>query len=153
MTSSRRSSFLSALLGAAIVGVIVVVLALAGVLDRTKTVEVPAPAAPTEVATEPDAPAAPASEPRSVASIYAKVSPGVVFVQARGGNGRLTFEGPGGGRAASGSGFVIDDQGYIVTNDHVVEGADALHRPLRRERRRRSPPSSSAPTPRPTSRC
>jgi S1-C subfamily serine protease len=125
MTSIRQSSFLSALLGATIVGVIVVVLALTGVLDRTKTVEVPAAATPAAVSTQPDAPAAPASEPRSVASIYAKVSPGVVFVSARGGNGRLGFNGPGGGRAASGSGFVIDDQGYIVTNDHVVEGADA----------------------------
>jgi S1-C subfamily serine protease len=125
MTSARRSSFLSALLGAAVVGVVVVVLALTGVIDRTKTVEVPAASTPTQVATEPDAPAAPPSEPRSVASIYATVSPGVVFVQARGGNGQLSFEGPGGGRAASGSGFVIDDQGYIVTNDHVVEGANA----------------------------
>src|SRR4051812_31333259 len=41
----------------------------------------------------------------SLANLYAKVKSGVVFVQA--GN-------------ASGSGFVIDDDGYIVTNDHVV---------------------------------
>jgi S1-C subfamily serine protease len=76
---------------------------------------------------EPSPPAAaPASEPRSVESIYAKVSPGVVFVSARGGNGRLSFNGPGGGRAASGSGFVIDKGGYIVTNDHVVEDANAF---------------------------
>ena len=61
-----------------------------------------------------------------MASIYAKVSPGVVFVSARGGNGRLSFNGQGGGRAASGSGFVIDDKGYIVTNDHVVEDANAF---------------------------
>jgi S1-C subfamily serine protease len=121
MTSSRRLSFVSALLGAAVVGVVVVVLALAGVFDRTETVREPAP----PLASEPATPAAPASEPRSVASIYAKVSPGVVFVSARGGNGRLSFNGPGGGRAASGSGFVIDDQGYIVTNDHVVEEANA----------------------------
>jgi S1-C subfamily serine protease len=125
MTSQRRVSFLSALFGAAVVAVVVVVLVLAGAFDRTETVQVPATPAPTTVA-EPDAPAAPAAEPRSVASIYAKVSPGVVFVQARGGNGQLGFEGPGGGRAASGSGFVIDDQGYIVTNDHVVEGGNAF---------------------------
>ena len=30
----------------------------------------------------------------------------------------------GGGKAASGSGFVIDTAGHIVTNDHVVEDAD-----------------------------
>jgi putative serine protease PepD len=41
----------------------------------------------------------------SLAALYAKAKTGVVYVQA--GN-------------ASGSGFVIDNQGYIVTNDHVV---------------------------------
>jgi S1-C subfamily serine protease len=124
MSSERRVSFVSALLGAAIVAAVVVVLALAGVFDRTETVQTPAPQASGEPAAP--APAGTASEPRSVTSIYDKVSPGVVFVSARGGNGRLPFDGPGGGRAASGSGFVIDDQGYIVTNDHVVEGANAF---------------------------
>ncbi|WP_428965181.1 S1C family serine protease [Micromonospora fluostatini] len=38
-----------------------------------------------------------------------QVLPGVVSVQVRGS-----------GRAASGSGFVIDDRGHVVTNDHVV---------------------------------
>jgi S1-C subfamily serine protease len=99
-----------------------VVLVLTGVLDNTKTVVQVAPLSQSE---PPPPAAAPASEPRSVESIYAKVSPGVVFVSARGGNGRLSFNGPGGGRAASGSGFVIDKGGYIVTNDHVVEDANA----------------------------
>ena len=44
-----------------------------------------------------------------------------MFVQANSGRGDLPF--PGGGQAASGSGFVIDDKGHIITNDHVVEGA------------------------------
>src|SRR4051794_15787067 len=35
--------------------------------------------------------------------------------------------GPGGGRAVSlGSGFIIDTAGYIVTNNHVIEGADEI---------------------------
>ena len=58
-----------------------------------------------------------------MAGIYERVSPGVVFVSARGGNGRLDFQGEGGGQAASGSGFLIDGDGYIVTNDHVVANA------------------------------
>src|SRR3954469_2685277 len=120
MTSPRRLPlFVAALLGAAVVAFVVVVLVLAGVLDRRETVQAPAP-----LSSEPPA-AAPASEPRSVESIYAKVSPGVVFVSARGGNGQLSFNGQGGGRAASGSGFVIDKGGYVVTNDHVVEDANA----------------------------
>src|SRR3954468_20751466 len=121
MSSTRRLPlFVAALLGAAVVAVVVVVLVLAGLLDRTETVQAPAP-----LASEPPA-AAPASEPRSVESTYAKVSPGVVFVSARGGNGQLSFNGQGGGRAASGSGFVIDRDGYVVTNDHVVEDANAF---------------------------
>ena len=108
--TSHRTSFISALLGAGLVALVVVVLALTGVIDRTKTVRVPT--APTQVTTS-DSPA-PASEPRSVASIYQKVSPGVVFVSARGGNGQLGFNGPGGGRAASGSGFVIAGSGLAA---------------------------------------
>jgi putative serine protease PepD len=69
----------------------------------------------------PAATAAPGSA-IDVADLYAQVSAGVVFVQANSGRGDLPF--PGGGRAASGSGFLIDDEGHIVTNDHVVEGAD-----------------------------
>ena len=45
-----------------------------------------------------------------------------MFVQANSGRGELPF--PGGGQAASGSGFLIDDEGHIITNDHVVENAD-----------------------------
>jgi S1-C subfamily serine protease len=100
--------------GALCVGAVVGVLAVAGAFDdseppaRTPT---PSPAAPRAGGAAID-----------VAELYARVSPGVVFVQANSGRGELPF--PGGGQAASGSGFVIDDEGRIITNDHVVEGAD-----------------------------
>jgi S1-C subfamily serine protease len=110
---SRLVSFIA---GAASVGVVVAVLAIAGAFGGDTT---------TIVRTQPDtAPPATRTAPvktTAVADIYSKVSSGVVFVQANSGRGQLAF--PGGGRAASGSGFVIDDQGHIVTNDHVVEGA------------------------------
>jgi S1-C subfamily serine protease len=116
----RLSHLPSVLLGALAVGVVVAVLAVTGALpdkvERTTT---------TATAPQPTSPAAlPKSAPTSVAGIYERVSGSVVFVSARGGDGQLSFEGQGGGRAASGSGFVIDRAGHIVTNDHVVEDAD-----------------------------
>jgi S1-C subfamily serine protease len=118
----RLSNLAFVLLGALAVGVVVAVLAVAGALpqkvERTTTAAPPAAI--------PDAPsaAAPQTAPTSVAGIYARVSGSVVFVSAHGGGGQLPFNGPGGGKAASGSGFVIDSAGHIVTNDHVVENAD-----------------------------
>lgn len=51
----------------------------------------------------------------SVQDIYTRDGPGVVSVDVR------SSQGPGGG-----SGFVIDGNGYVVTNQHVVEGAEAI---------------------------
>jgi len=101
--------------GAVSVGAVVGALALAGAFDADA--EPPARSATPRAA----APPAPGGT-IDVADLYARVSGGVVFVQANSGRGDLPF--PGGGRAASGSGFVIDGEGLIVTNDHVVEGAD-----------------------------
>ena len=115
----RLSNFFFVLLGALAVGVVVAVLAIAGALPQKveRTTVATTPAAPSS-------PAAPRNAPTSVADIYSRVSGSVVFVSARGGNGQLQFNGQGGGRAASGSGFVVDTAGHIVTNDHVVENAD-----------------------------
>jgi S1-C subfamily serine protease len=102
--------------GAVSVGAVVGVLALAGAFDDDS--EPPARATATPQATAPR----PSGTAVDVADLYARVSAGVVFVQANSGRGDLPF--PGGGQAASGSGFVIDDEGHVITNDHVVEGAD-----------------------------
>ena len=51
----------------------------------------------------------------TVNEIYERDSEGVVFIQAKQGTG-----------AATGAGFVIDDEGSILTNAHVVEGADEI---------------------------
>jgi S1-C subfamily serine protease len=122
---SRLSNLFYVILGAVAVGAVVAMLALVGALpnkvERT-IVNPPATTADTPRSTTTDASLE--STPTSVADIYEKVSGSVVFVSARGGDGALPFDGQGGGKAASGSGFVIDTAGHIVTNDHVVEDAD-----------------------------
>jgi 2-alkenal reductase len=50
---------------------------------------------------------------------YDEVNPGVVSIQI--------FVDPAlGGGAGAGSGFIIDEEGHIVTNHHVVAGADSV---------------------------
>jgi S1-C subfamily serine protease len=124
MARMRLSNLGFVLLGALAVGVVVAVLAVAGALPQKVERTTTTTAAPPSATPETPSAAAPQTRPTSVAGIYARVSGSVVFVSARGGNGQLQFNGQGGGKAASGSGFVIDNAGHIVTNDHVVEDAD-----------------------------
>ncbi len=59
-------------------------------------------------------------------AVYEATAGGVVEVSATGvsGDGATPFD-PGGGEA-TGTGFVIDDEGHVVTNDHVVSGASSV---------------------------
>ncbi len=59
---------------------------------------------------------------RSVADIFEEEGRGVVFVQARGVSSDSPFGGEEG--TATGSGFLVDDDGTILTNAHVVAGSD-----------------------------
>jgi 2-alkenal reductase len=61
---------------------------------------------------------------RSTIEIFEKVSPSVVQVAAQRTATSALVEDD--GRAASGTGFVWDAAGHIVTNNHVVENAGAL---------------------------
>ena len=51
-----------------------------------------------------------------------------------------------------GSGVIVSPEGYLLTNNHVIDGADDIEVQLA-DGRQRHAPSWSAPTRRPTSRC
>ncbi|MGH2762499.1 MAG: S1C family serine protease [Thermoleophilaceae bacterium] len=71
----------------------------------------------------------PASDPaagggRTVQEIYREEGRGVVFVQAQGVSASSVFGQQEG--TATGSGFVVDEDGTILTNAHVVDGAEEV---------------------------
>ena len=108
----RRSNFLAALLGALVVALPLAGLAIGGAFDSDD----PVATAPQATATAPAAETvAPARSATDVSALYERVSPGVVSVETR--------TGLGGG---SGSGFVLDEEGYILTNEHVVDEARSV---------------------------
>jgi 2-alkenal reductase len=69
---------------------------------------------PAEVVAEVDA------EDALLANLYQRVNPAVVFIEV------LAEQGQGLMPLGSGSGFLIDSEGRIVTNNHVVEDADVI---------------------------
>ncbi len=75
----------------------------------------------TAVTTPPLTPAAPTgagsvvAEEELLAGLYERVSPSVVYIEVSQG-----------GLPSQGSGFIWDEQGHIITNNHVVEGAVAI---------------------------
>src|SRR5712691_331094 len=87
---------------------------------RTVTVAVPAAASASQ--------AAQTTSARPVGQVYGKVGAGVVeIVASSSGGSSSTFpNGGSGSQAAEGSGFVYDDKGDIVTNQHVIDGADSV---------------------------
>ena len=89
------------------------------------SVETPTPA-PTAVAPQATSqPASNAEVPTSIADIVEQVSPAVVTVvnkQAASG----FFGGDQTEPTGTGTGFIIDDSGHVVTNNHVVEGSQEL---------------------------
>ena len=68
---------------------------------------------------------------RTVQDIYRREGRGVVFISAEGVSSDESFFSPEG--TATGSGFVVDDDGTILTNAHVVDGADSVSVSLREE--------------------
>ncbi len=131
MPNSKRSSrvsFFSALLGGAIVAVFGLIAISAGWVKSDSD-----PAAP--AATSLTAPVVSKSDGDSsnvVNQIYKADGDGVAFIESQMPASEEQSLSPfgepesQGGGVATGSGFVIDDEGHILTNNHVVEGADQI---------------------------
>jgi S1-C subfamily serine protease len=126
MKSFAKTSFGSALLGGAVVAAFGWIAIVAGWIEADgggSTVTVSQPlAAPVSARDEGDA--------NLVNQIYRRDGQGVAFISAEIGGGRAQginpFGEPEGGGTATGSGFLIDTEGHIVTNNHVVAEADKV---------------------------
>jgi putative serine protease PepD len=66
-----------------------------------------------------------ASSTTTVGAVYKAAAKSVVEITVNGQTETTPFGG-GGTQQAQGSGFVFDDQGHIVTNQHVVDGAQSI---------------------------
>ncbi|HEV8639392.1 MAG TPA: trypsin-like peptidase domain-containing protein [Chloroflexota bacterium] len=77
-------------------------------------------AAPPSVAQPAARPAPPAAPANVAGAVFAKINPAVVQVVVSGRAGAVPAQG------GSGSGAVVDPKGYVLTNNHVVEGARAI---------------------------
>ncbi|MFL5889020.1 MAG: S1C family serine protease [Solirubrobacteraceae bacterium] len=110
----KRSTLGAFLLGGALTLTVVAGIAIAGVLDLSSNKK-STPTSTPSTASRGSAVAARSTSNGSLASLYRRVSSGVVYVEAATGQG-----------TASGSGVLLDGDGHIVTNEHVVEGAQAV---------------------------
>jgi S1-C subfamily serine protease len=123
---STVSYLLSGVLGGLVVLVLGSVLIATDVIDTGDTKEVTTPAPLTRSVVNDGGSDSGSSEGRTVADIYKQEGRGVVFVESRGvSEGDSIFGTPQQG-TATGSGFLVDRQGTILTNAHVVEGADSV---------------------------
>ncbi|HWC48369.1 MAG TPA: trypsin-like peptidase domain-containing protein [Solirubrobacterales bacterium] len=125
--SKLRSPFFSALLGGLVVAVVGLIAIAAGVGDSgggsTTTVASPL-TAPIDAKEE--------KNTNVVNQIYKADGNGVAFIESQLEPQESEFLNPFGepeaesGGTATGSGFVIDSEGHILTNNHVIEGASKV---------------------------
>jgi len=127
-SSSFRNPFVAALLGGAIVAALGWIAIAAGLIQAeggTTTIASPVAAQVADGGSGD-------GDSNLVNQIYKTAGNGVAFIEAEGSGGSSQSPSPfgqpqpEGGGTATGSGFVIDTEGHVVTNYHVVEGADQV---------------------------
>ncbi len=119
-----RTSFGAGLVGGLVVGMVGLIAITAGWVKSSGDDEGSALAA---TPLPQSAPRQVSDEGLTVNQIYEKDSPGVVFIRAQSAGGASSPLDPfGGGGTATGSGFVIDREGHVLTNAHVVDGAQKI---------------------------
>jgi S1-C subfamily serine protease len=124
----RGMNFLSSLVGGLVVLAIGGGLIAAGVIDTGDTKREVVTQSPTSPVDDGGSKSS-SSEGRSVSQIYKQEGRGVVYVKSEGVSADSESGSPFGGSqkgTATGSGFVVDKDGYIVTNAHVVDGASKV---------------------------
>jgi S1-C subfamily serine protease len=125
---SLRVPFFSALLGGAIVAVIGLIAISAGLVKSDSD----SPSTAVAPLTAPIAAKSDGESTNVVNQIYKSDGGGVAFIEsqipATETQSLSPFGEPEaeGGGTATGSGFVIDSEGHILTNNHVVEGAETI---------------------------
>jgi S1-C subfamily serine protease len=114
------SNLIAAVLGGLVVLVIGAILIQTDVIDTGDTTRVVQQAPISQAATDPAA----TQSGRTVQDIYKTEGKGVVYIQSQGVSDESALGQQQG--TATGSGFVVDQDGTIITNAHVVDGASKV---------------------------
>jgi putative serine protease PepD len=116
---NSRTALATAMTSAALLGA-------ASVAGLTLAFDDGAPAAaPQQVTVTNSAPAA-SSSTSTVGQIYKRSADAVVKITVTSAGQAPALGGSGGTQQAQGSGFVYDTQGHVITNQHVVDGAQSV---------------------------